>query len=138
MKFFISTCFLCFGLIGCISPATQMLNNKYLDVNLASPEYSGIWTAASGGGLSTIKLNGDGKGVMCEDNGHSLNLYGLRNSNDLIYVQNGSTFKKITIDEKILHLKTTLSAFNVNLMYKGDSDLKLASNRCAKELKLMD
>jgi hypothetical protein len=31
---------------------------------------------------------------MCEDNGHSVNVYQLRNSGGLIYAQNGMALKK--------------------------------------------
>lgn len=73
--------------------------------------------------------------MMCEDNGHSVNIYQLRNSNNLIYVQNGMSLRKITINKESLNVKTTLSAFNVDMKYRADIDLKLASPRCAQELK---
>ena len=76
-------------MVGCVSPATQMIDNKFLDAQVTQPEVVGIWTTAAAGGLSTIKLNQDGTGVMCEDNGHSVNVYQLRNSGGLIYAQNG-------------------------------------------------
>ena len=120
---------------GCVSPATQMINNKFLDVEVTPPENTGIWTTAAAGGLSSIKLNQDGTGMMCEDNGHSVNVYQLRNSNNLIYVQNGMSLRKITINKESLNVKTTLSAFNVDMKYRADIDLKLASPRCAQELK---
>lgn len=120
---------------GCVSPATQMMNNKFLDVEVTSPEASGVWTTAAAGGLSTIKLNEDGTGVMCEDTGHSTNVYQLRNSNNLIYVQNGMSLKKMVINKESLNVKTTLSAFNIDMKYKGDDELRLTSPRCAKELK---
>lgn len=126
---------LSFGLVGCVTPVTQMLDNKFLDVEITYPEVFGIWTTAAGGGLSTIKLNQDGTGVMCEDNGHSVNIYQLRNSNNLIYVQNGMSLRKISINKELLDVKTTLSAFNIDMKYKGDIELRLTTPRCAKELK---
>ncbi|OAL80357.1 J517_1871 family lipoprotein [Acinetobacter terrae] len=120
---------------GCVSPATQMINNKFLDAEVTQPEATGIWTTAAAGGLSTIKLNQDGTGVMCEDNGHSANVYQLRNSNNLIYVQNGMSLKKTVINKEFLNLRTTLSAFNIDMKYQADNELKLASPKCAQELK---
>ena len=123
-------------LSGCVTPVSQMLDNKFLDARLTSPEVAGVWTTAAGGGLSTIKLNQNGTGVMCEDNGHSLNVYQLRNSSNLIYAQNGMSLKKIVINNDVLNVKTTLSAFNVDMKYRADNGLNLASPRCAKEIKL--
>lgn len=122
-------------LVGCVSPATQMINNKYLDVSATPPEAVGVWTASVGGGLSSIKLNQDGTGVLCEDNGNTVNVYQLRNSENLIYAQNGMSLKKTTINSNVLNVKTTLSAFNVEIKYRSDNDLKLLSARCAKELR---
>lgn len=123
------------GLSGCVTPVSQMLDNKFFDVKVTSPEVTGVWTTAAGGGLSTIKLNQDGTGVMCEDNGHSINIYQLRNSSNLIYVQNGMSLKKIAINNDVLNVKTTLSAFNVDMKYRADNELNLASPRCAREIK---
>lgn len=119
---------------GCVSPATQMIDNKFLDVQVTQPEVVGIWTTTAAGGLSTIKLNQDGTGVMCEDNGHSVNVYQLRNSGSLIYAQNGMALKKITITNQLLNVKTTFSAFNADMKYRADNELKLATPRCAKEI----
>ena len=122
------------GLVGCVSPVTQMIDNKFLDVQVTQPEVTGIWTTAAAGGLSTIKLNQDGTGIMCEDNGHSVNVYQLRNSGSLIYAQNGMALKKITINNQILNVKTTFSAFNADMKYRADKELRLATPRCAKEI----
>lgn len=119
---------------GCVSPATQMIDNKFLDVQVTQPEVTGIWTTAAAGGLSTIKLNQDGTGIMCEDNGNSVNVYQLRNSGNLIYAQNGMALKKITINNQLLNVKTTFSAFNADMKYRADNELKLATPRCAKEI----
>lgn len=122
------------ALVGCVSPATQMLNNKFLDAQITQPETAGIWTAALAGGLSTIKLNKNGSGLMCEDSGSQVNVYQVRNSNDQLYIQNGMILKKTQINEEVLHVKTTLSAFNVEMKYRADNDLKLATPKCQKEL----
>lgn len=122
------------ALVGCVSPATQMLNNKFLDAQITRPETVGIWTAALAGGLSTIKLNEDGSGSMCEDSGNQVNVYQVRNSNDHLYIQNGMILKKTQINEEFLHVKTTLSAFNVEMKYRADNNLKLATPKCQKEL----
>lgn len=120
---------------GCVSPATQMIDNKFLDVPMTPPEVTGIWTTAAAGGLSTIKLNQDGTGVMCEDNGNSVNVYQLRNSGNLIYAQNGMSLKKITITNQLLNVKTTFSAFNADMKYRADNELKLTTPRCVQEIK---
>lgn len=138
MKKILLVSLLGFGVVlsGCVaSPASQMLDNKFLDVQLTPPSTSGVWTTAAGGGLATIKLNSDGRGVMCQDNGRNLIVHQLRNSNDIIYNQSGTSLKVISIDPKLLVTKTTLSAFNVTLQFKGDNDLSLASPACLEKLK---
>lgn len=135
MKKVLATGFMVVGLFGCVSPATQMINNNFLNAQITPPEFTGIWTTAAAGGLSTIKLNQDGTGVMCEDNGQSANIYQLRNSDNLIYAQNGMSLKKIAINNEILNVKTTFSAFNVDMKYRADNGLKLTTPRCAQELK---
>jgi len=122
------------GVSGCVTPATQMIDNKFLDVELTPPKFTGTWTTAAGGGLSTIRLDSDGKGVMCEDNGRTLNVYQLRNSHGIIYTQSGMSLKTINIDPNLLVVRTTFSAFNATLNFKGDNNLKLASPKCINEL----
>ncbi|WP_151820819.1 J517_1871 family lipoprotein [Acinetobacter soli] len=121
-------------LSGCVTPVTQMMNNKFSDIEPTKPEATGIWTTSVGPGLSTIKLNEDGNGILCEDTSGHLNLNKLKYSNGQLFSQNGMILKVVSIDQDILRVKTTLSAFNVDMVYKRDTDLKAASLKCAKEL----
>lgn len=122
------------GLVGCVTPVTQMMNNKFSDIEPKKPQAVGIWTTSVGPGLSTIKLTEDGNGILCEDTSAHLNLNKLKYSNGQLYSQNGMILKVVSIDQDILRVKTTLSAFNIDMVYKKDSDLKAASLKCAKEL----
>ncbi|MEV8215723.1 J517_1871 family lipoprotein [Leifsonia sp. NPDC077715] len=121
-------------LSGCVTPVTQMMNNKFSDIVPTKPLAAGIWTTSVGPGLSTIKLNEDGNGILCEDTSGYLNLNKLKYSNGQLYAQNGLILKVISLNQDVLEAKTTLSAFNIDMVYKKDSDLKAASLKCAKEL----
>lgn len=123
-----------FGLAGCVTPVTQMMNNKFSDIEPKKPQAVGVWTTSVGHGLSTIKLTEDGNGILCEDTSGKLNLNKLKYSNGQLYSQNGMILNVVSIDQDILKVRTTLSAFNVDMVYKKDSGLKAASLKCAKEL----
>lgn len=121
-------------LSGCITPTTQMLNNKFSEVSSKSPAFSGIWTTSIGPGLSTIKLESDGNGVLCEDTSGHVQINKIKILDNTIYVQNGMKLQVLNLNKDVLEAKTTLTAFNVNLVYKADNDLKNASIKCAKEI----
>ncbi|MCU4428527.1 J517_1871 family lipoprotein [Acinetobacter pittii] len=125
---------LAISLSGCVTPVTQMINNKFSDIEPTKPQATGIWTTSVGPGLSTIKLNEDGNGILCEDTSGYINLNKIKYSNGQIYSQNGMILKVSSIDQDKLEAKTTLSAFNINMIYKKDNDLKAASLKCAKEM----
>lgn len=121
-------------LTGCVTPVTQMTNNNFSDIEPTKPQATGIWTTTVGPGLSTIKLNADGNGILCEDSSGHVNLNKLKYSKGQLYTQNGMILKVISLNQDILEAKTTLSAFNIDMVYKKDSDLKAASLKCPKEL----
>lgn len=84
--------------------------------------------------LSTIKLDRDGSGVFCEDTGGHVLLNRIKYFNNTIYVQNGMTLEVKRLDKNILKARTTLSASNLNMVYKAAKDLKQALLKCAKEM----
>lgn len=119
---------------GCVTPATQMINNKFSEVQPSIPSVSGIWTISIGPSISTIKLDSDGNGILCDDtNGHVV-FNKVKYSNNMIYIQNGMTLQVKLLNKNILESRITLSASNSNMVYKADNDLKAASLKCIKEL----
>lgn len=119
---------------GCVTPATQMINNKFSEVQPSTPSVSGIWTISIGTSISTIKLDSDGDGILYDDtNGHVV-FNKVKYANNMIYIQNGMTLEVKLLNKDILEARTTISASNSNMVYKADNDLKAASLKCAKEL----
>lgn len=119
---------------GCVTPSTQMINNKFSEVKPLAPSVSGIWTISIGPSISTIKLDSDGNGILCDDtNGHVV-FNKVKYANNMIYVQNGMILEVKLLNKDILESRITLSASNSNMVYKADNDLKSASLKCAKEL----
>lgn len=119
---------------GCVTPATQMINNKFSEVQPSIPSVSGIWTISIGPSISTIKLDSDGNGILCDDtNGHVV-FNKVKYVNNMIYIQNGMALEVKLLNKDILESRITLSASNSNMVYKADNDLKAASLKCAKEL----
>ncbi|KJH64388.1 J517_1871 family lipoprotein [Acinetobacter calcoaceticus] len=123
-----------FLLSGCVTPATQMVNNKFSEIQPSTPSVSGVWTVSISPGISTIKLDSDGNGILCDDtNGHVV-FNKVKYANNMIYIQNGMTLEVKLLNKDILESRITLSASNSNMVYKADNDLKAASLKCAKEL----
>lgn len=119
---------------GCVTPTTQMINNKFSEVQPSTPSVSGIWTISIGSSISTIKLDSDGNGILCDDtNGHVV-FNKVKYANNMIYIQNGMTLEVKLLNKDILESRITLSASNSNMVYKSDNDLKATSLKCAKEL----
>ncbi|MBP2603232.1 J517_1871 family lipoprotein [Acinetobacter calcoaceticus] len=119
---------------GCVTPTTQMINNKFSEVQPSTPSVSGIWTISIGSSISTIKLDSDGNGILCDDtNGHVV-FNKVKYANNMIYIQNGMTLEVKLLNKDILESRITLSASNSNMVYKADNDLKAASLKCTKEL----
>lgn len=119
---------------GCVSLATQMINNKFSEVQPSIPSVSGIWTISIGPSISTIKLDSDGNGILCDDtNGHVV-FNKVKYANNMIYIQNGMALEVHLLNKDILESRITLSASTSNMVYKADNDLKATSLKCAKEL----
>lgn len=125
---------LIFLLSGCVSPNTQMANNNFSEVQPSTPSVSGIWTISIGPSISTIKLDSDGNGILCDDtNGHVV-FNKVKYANNMIYIQNGMALEVHLLNKDILESRITLSASTSNMVYKADNDLKATSLKCAKEL----
>ncbi len=119
---------------GCVTPATQMINNKFSEVQPLAPSVSGIWTISISPSISTIKLDLDGNGILCDDNNGQVVFNKVKYANNMIYIQNGMTLEVKLLNKDILESRITLSASSSNMVYKADNDLKAASLKCAKEL----
>lgn len=125
---------LVFLLSGCVSPTTQMANNKFSEVQPSTPPVSGIWTISISPSLSTIKLDSDGNGILCDDtNGHVV-FNKVKYANNMIYIENGMILDVKTLNKYIIEARTILSASSSNMIYKADNDLKATSLKCAKEI----
>lgn len=119
---------------GCVTASTQMINNKFSEVQPSIPSVSGIWTISISPSISTIKLDSDGNGILCDDtNGHVV-FNKVKYANNMIYIQNGMTLEVKLLNKDILESRITLSASNSNMVYKADNDLNATSLKCAKEL----
>ncbi|MFJ1519453.1 J517_1871 family lipoprotein [Acinetobacter sp. ABJ_C1_1] len=125
---------LVFLLSGCISPTTQMVNNKFSQIQPSTPSVSGIWTILIGPSISTIKLEADGNGILCDDTSGHVVFNKVKYANNMIYIENGMILDVKTINKDIIEARTILSASSSNMIYKADNDLKAASLKCVKEL----
>ncbi|EOQ63666.1 hypothetical protein F935_01295 [Acinetobacter calcoaceticus ANC 3811] len=121
-------------LSGCVSPTTQMANNKFSEVQPSTPSVSGIWTISIGPSISTIKLDSDGNGILCDDTSGHVVFNKVKYANNMIYIENGMTLEVKLLNKDLLEARITLSASNSNMVYKADNDLKAASLKCAKEI----
>ncbi|MDI3454341.1 hypothetical protein QLG01_14175 [Acinetobacter sp. V89_4] len=125
---------LVFLLSGCVSPTAQMVNNKFNEEQPSTPSISGIWTISIGPSISTIKLDSDGNGVLCDDTKGHVVFNKVKYANNMIYIENGMILDVKTLNKDIIEARTILSASSSNMIYKADNDLKVASLKCAKEI----
>ncbi|NUF24803.1 hypothetical protein HUN23_18820, partial [Acinetobacter oleivorans] len=117
-----------------VSPTVQMANNKFNEEQPSMPLVSGIWTISIGPSISTIKLEADGNGILCDDTSGHVVFNKIKYANNMIYIQNGMTLQVKILNKDIIEARTILSASNSNMLYKADNDLKVASLKCVKEL----
>lgn len=125
---------LVFLLSGCVSPTAQMVNNKFNEERPSIPSISGIWTISIGPSISTIKLDSDGNGILCDDTSGHVVFNKVKYANNMIYIENGMILDVKTLNKDIIEARTILSASSSNMIYKADNDLKAASLKCAKEI----
>lgn len=125
---------LIFLLSGCVSPTNPMNNNNFSEVQPSTPSVSGIWTISIGPSISTIKLDSDGNGVLCDDTSGHVVFNKVKYENNMIYIQNGMTLEVKILNKDMIEARIILSASNSNMVYKADNDLKAASLKCVKEL----
>ena len=125
---------LIFLLSGCVSPTNQMNNNNFSEVQPSTSSVSGIWTISIGPSISTIKLDSDGNGVLCDDTSGHVVFNKVKYANNMIYIENGMILDVKTLNKDIIEARTILSASSSNMIYKADNDLKVASLKCVKEL----
>ncbi|OCY33010.1 hypothetical protein BFR75_05855 [Acinetobacter pittii] len=125
---------LAFLLSGCVSPTTHMANNKFNEEQSSMPLVSGIWTISIGPSISTIKLESDGNGILCDDTSGHVVFNKVKYANNMFYIENGMVLNVKILNKNIIEARTILSASSSNMIYKADNDLKAASLKCAKEI----
>ncbi|MBJ9935909.1 J517_1871 family lipoprotein [Acinetobacter pittii] len=119
---------------GCVTPTTQIINNKFSEVQPSMPSVSGIWTFSIDPNISTIRLDSDGNGILCEDTSGHVVLNKVKYANNMIYIQNDMVLEVRLLNKDILEARTIFSASTSNMIYEADNDLKAASLKCVKEL----
>ncbi|OTL23934.1 hypothetical protein B9X78_05650 [Acinetobacter pittii] len=111
-----------------------MTNNKFSEIQPSIHLVSGVWTISIGPSISTIKLDADGNGILCDDTSGHVVFNKVKYFNNIIYLQNGMVLEVKFLNKDILEARTILSASTSNMIYKADNDLKAASLKCVKEI----
>lgn len=93
-----------------------------------------MWTFSIHPNISTIRLDSDGNGILCEDTNGRVVLNKVKYANNMIYIQNGMVLEVRLLNKYILEARAILSASTSNMIYEADNDLKEASLKCVKEL----
>lgn len=114
------------GLVGCAS------THNFIDVNNTTFNHPGYYTGHYSRSLTTIKINQDGTGLICEDVIGTARVMSIKKSNDRLYTQDGSYWKIKSETENTLSLDY---AFGGGYVMQKDDDLKLASPACLEKLK---
>ena len=119
---------------GCVIPTTQIITNKFSEVQPSLPSVSGMWTFSIHPNTSTIRLEADGNGILCDDTSGHVVFNKVKYANNMIYIENGMVLDVKILNKDIIEARTILSASSSNMIYKADNDLKAASLKCAKEI----
>ena len=123
-----------FGLVGCVSPMDDMLNNKFTSISPTDTSLKGFWSGNNGPYLMTYKFNGDGTGLVCYSYGTANSLEKLKIANGVIYMQDGSKQQIMKSTETDLILKVNYFG-SATFRYKPDTKLINASPYCEQSLK---
>lgn len=124
------------SLAGCVSPASDMMNNQYMVVQPSPQSFSGYWTGNIGPGLITLKVNKDGTGLYCESAGNDVNtrLYQVKITQDMVYLSNGTRIKIDSIDNNNANLKNIYLGMNIQYKLYKDDALTMSAPLCKKQL----
>ena len=133
MKKLLAICLMGLGLVGCVSPSGDMLNNNFTTILPADETLNGYWSGNNGPYLVTFKFNGDGTGLMCSSYNDKNTLEKLKINNGVMYMQNGlkQTILKNTETDLTLRVNYLGSA---TFKYTPDANLTNASPYCEKNL----
>lgn len=120
---------------ACVSPASDMLNNRFVEISPTLQSIDGIWTGTMGPYLMTFKIKGDGTGYSCYSYGTAEVLEKLKVSQDMMYLSDGTRLKVEEINKNSLVVKNIYLGLNKSFKFIGDEKLDNASPYCAKALK---
>ncbi len=122
------------GLVGCVSPVSEMTNNNFTNVQPTSTNLKGFWSGNNGPYLVTIKFNNDGTGLICASYNGKDTLEKFKINGDTLFMQNGLKQTIIKNDASSLTLKVSYFG-GATYQYKPDNSLSNASPYCEKEFK---
>lgn len=109
-----------------------MATHNFIDVAATPVTSSGYYTGQYNRTITTIKINQDGTGLICEDVIGTARVMSIKKSNDRLYTQDGSYWKIKSETESTLSLDYALGG---GYVVQKDNDLKLASPACLEKLK---
>jgi hypothetical protein len=116
---------------------------KYDNAMQVTAPISGIWTTKIQYGVTTIKLNLDGSGILCDtstfsETNNNSSQYPIKYlENGILISQNGLIFKVKKIDSLILETDVSFGGITqpTEWLFKSDNNLKLASTTCREKLR---
>lgn len=121
-------------LSGCAMPAADQLDNRYMERrNESVPEgMAGEWTGTMGPYLMSIRLLGDGTGLMCSSFNANSSVVNLKYAGGVLYFQDGTRMEIKKIGQ---YLNGTLPYFgNAQTKLYPDNGLAQASPYCKKSM----
>ena len=132
-KFFIVVAAI-FVLAACASPIDDLIDNQFTSIKTsdAKSNYVGIWTGTSGPYLVTMKINSDGRGLMCSSWTGKDQVSNLKINGNIIYFQDGAKLQISEESGKLTGRYDSIGAKDVHFV--RDEQLIEASPYCKKQI----
>lgn len=96
-------------------------------------EFEGIWLQDLTGGEMVLRLNQDGTGMLCMNNGYAMSAYELNYFENIWHTVDPKI--KFEVVEKDGDVNLTIEQNKKRIQMRPDPDLYFSSGNCAKLLK---
>lgn len=107
--------------------------NKFIDMPRGHSEFDGIWLYDLTGDEMVLRLNQDGTGMLCMNNGYAMSAYELNYFENIWHTVDPKI--KFDVIDKDEGENLTIEQNKKRIQMRPDPDLYFSSGNCARLLK---